>query len=103
MFGNNPPERSGIGRSDRLAFIEYGRRPDDQRCIDNVGMPNDPADIRRRPEHVAGLDAVNCAHRPSHRNEMSAIVTNDAFGLSRCPGSVEDIERISCRYFGARN
>ena len=35
------------------------RRADEQRRVADVGVPDDPADVRRRPPHITGMDVVD--------------------------------------------
>ena len=68
-----------------------------QRRIDDVGMADHPADVRRGPEHLAGPDAELVPHRPFERDHVAAIVAHHALRLSRRAGRVEHVERIGCR------
>src|SRR6266436_3531980 len=51
VFADHTPERTGIGRANRLALIENGRTAVQKRPIDGVAVADDPADVRSRPEH----------------------------------------------------
>ena len=57
-------------------------------------MADHPADIGRRPEHLARLDAELVLHRPFQRDHVAAIVAHHALGLAGRAGRVEDVERI---------
>ena len=57
-------------------------------------MADDPADVRRRPEHLARLDAIKVRHRPLERDHVAAIVAHHALGLPGRAGGVEDVERV---------
>ena len=59
VLGGHPPERARIGRADRLALVEHGGRAEQQRPVDDVGVPHHPADIRSGPEHFAGMRVVD--------------------------------------------
>ena len=94
VLGNHAPEGTGIRRSDRLAFIDNGRRADQQRRIGNVGMADNPTHIGCRPEHFARLDVVDGAHRPGQRHHVAAIVAHHALWLAGRAGCVENVERV---------
>ena len=57
-------------------------------------MADDPADVGRRPECLAGLHVVDVRHRPAQRDEIAADVAHHAFRDAGRAGGVEDIERI---------
>ncbi len=80
---HHPPEGAGIRRADRLALIEHRRAAVQQRRIDDVGMADDPADIRRRPIDLTGFHAVERPHGPGERDHMAAIVADDTLRLAR--------------------
>ncbi len=94
MLGDDPAKRPGIGRADRLSLIHHAGRADQERRIDDVGMPDHPADVGRGPKHVARGDPVDHAHRTGEGDRMPAIVAHHALGPTRGAGGVKDIERI---------
>ena len=94
VLRDDPPERAGVGRADRLAFVEDGRAAVEQRRVDDVRVADDPADVGRRPVDLAGLDVVDVAHRPRERDGVAAVVADDPLRLPGRPGRVEDVERI---------
>ena len=94
VLRNHAPERAGIGRADRLAFVEDRRAAVEQRRIDNVGVADHPADIGARPPHFAGSDAVEILHRPFERDHVAAIVAHDALWNAGRARRVENVERI---------
>ena len=98
VLGSHPPERTRIGGADRLAFIEHGGGTGQQRSVHDVGVADHPPDVGGRPEHIAGGDVVDVAHRPQQRHRMAAVVADDALGLPGGAGGVEDIERIGRRH-----
>ena len=97
MFGDHPPERTGIRRADRLAFVKDRRAAVQQRCINDVAVADDPADIGSGPPHLARLDAVKILHRPFERDHVAAIVAHHALGTSGRSRGVENVERIGRR------
>ena len=101
VFLDDAPERAGVGRADRLAFVEDGRAAVQQRRIDDVGMADHPADVGGRPIGLARRDAVDRAHRPFQRDAMAADVAHHALGRSGRPRSVEDVERVGSGEFDA--
>ena len=94
MIGADAPERAGIGRADRLALVHDRRRAMKQRRIDDVAVPDHPADVGGAPPHLAGIDAVEIFHRPFERDQMPAIVAHHAFGDAGRARGVENVERI---------
>ena len=94
VLRDHPPIGPGIRRADRLALVEDRRATIDQRCVNDVGVADHPADIRRRPPHLAGLPVVDAAHGPVQRDQVPAVVAHDALGIAGGAGGVEDIERV---------
>src|SRR6266852_8794905 len=94
MLRDYAPERARIGSADRLAFVKNGRAPMKQRSIDDVGMPDSPAEVGGGPEDFAGVDAVDVLHAPLERDEMTAVVAHHAFRMSRRSGGIKNVERI---------
>ena len=94
VVGDDPPEGPGVRSADRLALVEHGRRSDDQRRVDDVGVADDPADVAGRPEDLARADAVDVLHGPRERDGVTAVVAHDALGLAGRPGGVEHVERV---------
>ena len=82
----------GVRRADRLALVEDGRAAVQQRRVDDVGVPDDPADVRRRPEHLARLDAVDVRHRPARARPRGRRCR------ARCPSAGRSCRRCrGCR------
>ena len=61
VLGDDPPERAGIGRADRLALVQDRGAAVQQRRVDDVGMADDPADVGGRPEHLARARCRRCS------------------------------------------
>jgi hypothetical protein len=91
------PERAGIRRADGLPFEQNRRAAVDERPVDDVGMPDDPADVRSRPVHLAGPDSVDVSHHPVERDEVPAVVSDDPLRLAGRARGVEDVERVRSR------
>ena len=53
VLGDDPPERAGVGRADRLALVQDRGAAGEQRRVDDVGVADDPADVGGGPEHLA--------------------------------------------------
>src|SRR5262249_38064361 len=94
VLRDHAPERAGIGCADGLAFVKYGRVSVCQRSINNVKVPDGPAEIGSRPKDLARLDTINILHGPLERDEMSAVITHDAFRNSSRARRVQDVQRI---------
>ena len=84
MLFNDPPENPGIRRAHRLALKHHGRVAIQQRPINNIGMPYDPADIGSRPVHFTGFRAIDILHRPLQRYHVAAVIAHHALW---CAGS----------------
>ena len=97
MFGDHPPEGAGVGRADRLALVEDRGAAVKQRRVDDVRMADHPADVGRRPVHLARLDAVEILHRPLQRDHVAAVVAHHALGPAGGARRVENVERIGRR------
>ena len=95
MVLNDPPENTSIRRANGLALKQHGGASGQQRRVDNVGMTNDPTDIRRRPINIARLHIIDIRHAPPKRHRMPAIIANDTLWLAGGAGGVEDIQRVS--------
>ena len=91
---NHPPEGPGVRRAHRLALKQHRGAAAQQRAIDDVGVAHHPAHVRRRPEHVPGINAVNGLHGPVQGHRMAAGVPHHAFRLAGGAGGVEDVEGI---------
>ena len=94
---DHAPELAGVGRADRLALVEHGRRPDEQRRVDDVGVPDDPPDVGGGEHDLAGPDVVDVGHRPRQRDGVAAVVALDALGLAGGARGVEHVERVGGR------
>ena len=91
---DDPPKHAGIRGAHRLALEEHRRAAAQQRAVNDVGVPDHPADVRGGPEHVARIDPVDGLHAPVQRHRMAAVVAHHALGLAGGAGGVEDVERV---------
>ena len=91
---NDAPERPGIGGAHRFALVDHRGGADQQRGVDDVGVPDHPADVGGRPEHVPGQHAVDVGHRPGQRHGVAAVVAHDALRVAGRPGGVQDVQRV---------
>ena len=73
------PVRARIRRSDRLPFIQNRRDAVQERSVDDVAVPDRPADVGGCPEDLSGADAENVAHAPGQRDGVAPVVAHDAF------------------------
>ena len=97
MLVDHPPERAGIGRSDRLALVEHRGRSRQQRPVDDVGVADDPADVGGGPEHVARGDVVDVAHCSRAAPPRGRRCRGHRLRLAGGPRRVEDVERVGGR------
>ena len=91
---DHPPERAGVRRPDRLPLVEHRRAAVEERRVDDVRVPDDPADVGRGPVDLARLDVIDVRHRPRERDRVAAVVADDPLRLPGRAGGVEDVERI---------
>ena len=94
---DDPPEGSGIGCTHRLAFVQHGGCTADQWRVNDVGMPDHPADVGCRPPDVTGTHAVDVRERPRHGNRVSTVVSNNPLGLPGSSRGVENVKRVRRR------
>src|SRR6185437_14044894 len=94
VLGDHAPEGAGVGRADRLAFVEDRGRAVEQRAVDGVAVADRPADVRGGPPHLARLDAVEVLHRPVERDAIAAGLVHHALWLPGRAGRIETVERI---------
>ena len=94
VLGAHAPERPGVGRAHRLALVEDGGAALEERGVDDVGVPDHPADVRGRPVHLAGPDAVDALHAPLERDGVARAVADHALGLAGGARGVEDVEGV---------
>ncbi len=94
MLGGYAPEGSGVRCADRLALVEHGGRPGQQRRVDDVRVPDHPSDVGRRPERLPRAYVEDVLHRPPQRDRVPAVVADHALGAAGRPGGVEDVERV---------
>ena len=94
VVGDHAPERARIGCADRLSLVEHGGAAVEERRIDDVGVADDPADVRRGPVHLSRRDVVDVLHRPLERYGVAAVVSHDPLRLACRPRGVEDVEGI---------
>jgi hypothetical protein len=80
---DHAPEGTGVGRPHRLPLVEDGRAAVEQGRVHGVRVPDGPADVRRGPIDLAGVDVVDVLHRPRERDRVAAVVAHDAFRLTR--------------------
>ena len=91
MFFDDAPEGAGIRCADGFAFEDDGRVPVYQRRITDVGMPHDPAYVRRRPEDLSRFDVIDVLHAPVERDQMARRMAHHALGRAGGAGGIEDI------------
>ncbi len=94
VVGDDAPERAGIRRAHRLAFVEDRGAALQQRRVDDVRVADDPADVRGGPERFPGSHTIDGVHRPLERDGVTAVVVHDPLGDSRGARRVQDVERI---------
>ena len=97
VLGDDPPERAGIGRADRLALVQHARAPGQQRGVDDVGVAYHPAHVGGRPEHLAGPGVVDVGHAPAQRDRVPAVIADHALRPGRGARGVQDVQRIGRR------
>ena len=90
MLGDDLPPDTGVG-TNRQALVHDRRRAVQERCVDDIGMSDDPADVAGREHGLAGRDTEDVAHRGDQRDRVAAGVALHALGLPCGAGRVEDV------------
>ena len=91
---DDPPERAGVGRPHRLAFVQHGGGAGQQRPVDDVGVAHHPADVGGGPHDVPGADVVDVFHGPAQGDGVAAVVPHHALGRPGGARGVEDVQRV---------
>jgi hypothetical protein len=81
LFHDLPPD-TGVGPH-RHAFEHDRGGSVDERAIDDVRVPDHPADIRRAEVHLTGSEQEDVTHRCGERNRVAAGIALHAFRFSR--------------------
>ena len=71
-----------IGSADRFAFVHDARGTLQQRPVDDVTVPYDPANVRCSPPHVTWLNVKNVAQTPLKRNRVTSVVSDYSFRIA---------------------
>src|ERR1044072_2840646 len=61
-------------------------------------MSDSPTEIRGGPKYFTRLHAVYVLHGPLECDEVTAVITHDAFRNASRAGGVENVKRIGCGY-----
>ena len=96
VFGDDPPERAGVRRADRLALVQDRRTAGDERRVHDVRVPDDPSDVGGCPVDLAGPGVVDVLHAPAQRDGVPAVVAHHALGPGRGARRVEDVQPVGC-------
>jgi hypothetical protein len=75
-------------------FVKDRRRAREQWRVDDVRVPDDPADVAGGEHRLARRHVVDVAHRPAQGHSVPAVVAVDALGLPGGARGVEDVERV---------
>ena len=94
MFRNHPPECPRIRRAHGFAFIQHGCASLEERGVNNIGMANNPPNIRCRPKNIPRVTIIDIFHRPFQRHDMGTGGTNHAFRNTRGARGIENITRV---------
>ena len=89
LLDQAPPD-AGIG-AQRRAFVHQCRHAGNQRAVDDVGVTDDPADVRGREHRFAGVAAVDVLHRRGQRDRVAAGVALHALRLAGGARGVQDV------------
>src|SRR5205807_1803541 len=79
-----------VGRADRLSFVEDRRVAVEERAVQDVGVAHDPPQVGRGPVDLSGLHPVDVFHAPRERDQVPAVVADDALRHAGRPRRVED-------------
>ena len=79
----------------RRALVHHRGRAVEQRPVDDVGVPGDPADVGRAPVHVLlGLEVEDVLVGPGDAGQVAAGRVENPLRLRRRTRRVEDVERV---------
>jgi hypothetical protein len=96
VFLDDLPEAAlvrGVGG----ALVHHLRRAIGERAVDDVGVAGDPADVGGAPVDVGlGLEVEDGVVGVARLGEVAAGGVQDALGLTRGAGGVEDEQRVLC-------
>ena len=92
LSANLPPD-CGVWPQ-RNAFVHDGRAACQQRCVDDVAVAYDPANVRCAKHRLSSFEAEDFVHAGGERDGISAGVTLHAFGLARGAAGVQDVARM---------
>ncbi len=88
FLDNFPPDPAVRVR--RQSFVNNSRHACQQRRVNDIGVADDPADIRCAKEYAARLAAKNGVHRGCQRHRITADVALDAFRFAGSAGGVKN-------------
>ena len=94
MLLHDPPERARVGRAHGLALVQHGRGADQQRRVDDVGVPDDPADVAGGEHRLARPYPEHRLHRPGERDRVPAVFPHDPLRPARGPRRVQHVQRV---------
>src|SRR5437867_12285402 len=66
--------------------------------VNDIRMSDNPPDIGSGPIDFTRLNAIDAAHGPVERDEMTAIVVNDSLRLAGGTGLIQDVNEIRRRH-----
>src|SRR3984893_132474 len=93
MLVDDLPESAYVGVV-RNALEHERCRTVGKRPIYDVAVSRDPPDVRRRPVNILFAQIKHDLVRECGIHEITAAGVQDAFGLTRRPGCVEDEKRV---------
>lgn len=83
VLGDDAPECCSVGSADRLPFEEDCCRADEERRVQDVCVPDDPAKVAGAKDGVfSGLDVEKVLDGVLETDEMAANRADDAFRLT---------------------
>ena len=91
---DHAPEGAGIRSFDRLALVKDGGAACKQGGIDDIAVPDHPANVRCGPVDISRAGVVNQVHAVAKSDGMAAVVAHNALGFTGGSGRVEDIKRV---------
>ncbi|EZP38063.1 hypothetical protein BW36_01361 [Micrococcus luteus] len=91
---DEPPERAGVGGAHGLALVHDRGGPGQERAVDDVGVPHDPAHVRGRAHRLSRADVVDVLHGPAQGDGVAPVVPDDALRLARGARGVQHVQRV---------
>ena len=93
VFFDHLPEAAGV-RVGGNAFENDLGRTGSQRAVSDIGVPGDPADVGRAPEHILRLDVEDPVHRQLGPQQITTGAVLHTLGLAGRTRGIQNEQRV---------